>query len=157
MSTRGIIAIEDPNKTCRAIYVHFDMYLDGAGLCLINHYTTPERVEQLLALGGLSSLGGKLSEDDSEPDAQDVCVAYHRDRGEKYKAPCVWETADKLLDQAFDIYWAEYVYLFRDGEWYFDTPYRPQGWRSVKQVLQEPQEEKYGNQMEKITLCLRES
>ena len=34
MSTRGIIAIEDPNKTCRAIYVHFDMYLDGAGLAV---------------------------------------------------------------------------------------------------------------------------
>lgn len=26
MSTRGIIAIEDPDKTCRAVYVHFDMY-----------------------------------------------------------------------------------------------------------------------------------
>ena len=53
MSTRGVIAFENPDdKTCRAIYVHFDMYLDGAGLCLINHYTTPERVEQLLALLG---------------------------------------------------------------------------------------------------------
>ncbi len=137
MSTRGIIAIEDPDKTCRAIYVHFDMYLDGEGLCLTQHYTTPDRIEKLLALGNLSALGDKLSKDDPEPEAQDVCIAYHRDYGESYKAPRVWETADKLLDQASDIYWAEYVYLFRDGEWYFDTPYRPQGWRSVKQTLQE--------------------
>ena len=50
MSTRGIIAIEDPDKTCRAIYVHFDMYLDGGGICLTPHYTTPDRVEKLLGL-----------------------------------------------------------------------------------------------------------
>lgn len=157
MSTRGTIAIENPNKTCRAIYVHFDMYLDIAGLCLINHYTTPERVEKLLALGGLSALGDKLSEDDPEPDAQDVCIAYHRDYGEEYEAPDEWPSAGKLLAQAHYMYRAEYVYLFRNSEWIFDTPYRSQGWRSVKQVLQEPQEEKYGNRMEKTTLCLRES
>ena len=137
MSTRGVIAVEDSDKTCHAIYVHFDMYLDGGGLCLTQHYSTPDRIEKLLALGNLSALGDKLSKDAPEPEAQDVCIAYHRDYGESYKAPRVWETADKLLDQASDIYWAEYVYLFRDGEWYFDTPYRPQGWRSVKQTLQE--------------------
>ena len=138
MSTRGVIAFENPeDKTCRAIYVHFDMYLDGAGIALTSHYTTPERVEQLLALGGLSALGDKLSEDNPEPDAQDACIAYHRDYGEEYDAPDEWESADKLLDQASDIYWAEYVYLHRNGEWYFDTPYRPQGWRSVTKTLQE--------------------
>lgn len=100
-------------------------------------YTTPDRIEKLLALGNLSALGDKLSKDDPEPEAQDVCIAYHRDYGESYKAPRVWEAADKLLDQASDIYWAEYVYLFRNGEWVFDTPYRPQGWRSVKQTFQE--------------------
>lgn len=29
------------------------------------------------------------------------------------------------------------IIAFRNGEWVFNTPYRPQGWRSVKQVLQE--------------------
>ena len=135
MSTRGIIAIENPDKTCRAIYVHFDMYLDGGGLCLISHYTTPERVEQLLALGGLSALGDKLSEDDPETDAQDVCIAYHRDYGEDYEAPDEWKSTDELLANAHERYWAEYVYLFRDGEWVFDTPYHPKGWRSVRQTL----------------------
>ena len=88
MSTRGVIAFENPDdKTCRSIYVHFDMYLDGAGITLTQHYTTPERVEKLLALGGLSALGDKLSKDDPEPDAQDVCIAYHRDYHEEYDAP----------------------------------------------------------------------
>ena len=133
MSTRGVIALENPDdKTCRSIYVHFDMYLDGAGITLTQHYTTQERVEKLLALGGLSALGDKLSKDDPEPDAQDVCIAYHRDYGEPYEAP-----DDKLLEKAHHMYWAEYVYLFRDGEWVYDTPYHPKGWRPVGKTLQE--------------------
>lgn len=137
MSTRGVIAVEDSDKTCRAIYVHFDMYLDGGGLCLTQHYSTPDRIEKLLALGNLSALGDKLSEDDPEPEAQDVCVAYHRDYGEEYEAPDEWKSADELLANAHESYWAEYVYLFRNGEWVFDTPYHPKGWRSVTKTLQE--------------------
>ena len=137
MSTRGVIAIEDSNKTCRAIYVHFDMYLDGGGICLTQHYTTQNRVDKLLELGGLSALGDRLSEDDPEPEAQSTCVAYHRDYGATYEQPDEWESADKLLEQAHHMYWAEYVYLFRNGEWVFNTPCHPQSWRSVKQTLQE--------------------
>lgn len=139
MSTRGVIAIEDSNKTCRAIYVHFDMYLDGGGICLTQHYAIPDRVEKLLALGGLSALGDRLSEDDPEPEAQSTCVAYHRDYGATYEQPDEWESADKLLEQAHHMYWAEYVYLFRNGEWVFNTPCHPQSWRSVKQTLLEGQ------------------
>lgn len=139
MSTRGVIAIEDSNKTCRAIYVHFDMYLDGGGICLTQHYVTPDRVEKLLALGALSALGDRLSEDDPEPEAQSTCVAYHRDYGATYEQPDEWESADKLLEQAHHMYWAEYVYLFRNGEWVFNTPCHPQSWRSVKQTLLEGQ------------------
>ena len=83
MSTRGLIAIEAADRSCRSIYVHFDMYPSGAGVCLTKHYKTPERVERLLALGDLSSLGDRLSTGDPEPDAQDICRAYHRDYGEE--------------------------------------------------------------------------
>ena len=34
-----------------------------------------------------------------------------------------------------DAYWAEYVYLFRNGKWYVNTPYRPKEWRLVEEVL----------------------
>ena len=44
MSARGIIAIEKPDKTCRAVYVLFDMCLDSAGICLTQHYTAREAV-----------------------------------------------------------------------------------------------------------------
>ena len=111
MSTRGLIAIETADRSCRSIYVHFDMYPSGAGVCLNAHYNTKERIEALFALGDLSGLGGRLSNDDPEPDAQDVCHAYHRDYGD--------------------------VYLFRDGKWYVNTTYRPKEWRLVEEVLKE--------------------
>ena len=40
MSTRGLIAIEAADRSCRSIYVHFDMYPSGAGVCLNAHYNT---------------------------------------------------------------------------------------------------------------------
>ena len=137
MSTRGLIAIEDADRSCRSIYVHFDMYPSGAGVCLNAHYNTKERIEALFALGDLSGLGGRLSNDDPEPDAQDVCHAYHRDYGEKLRPPRVWSDADEMLARAEDAYWAEYVYLFRNGKWYVNTTYRPSEWRLVEEVLKE--------------------
>lgn len=137
MSTRGLIAIEAADRSCRSIYVHFDMYPSGAGVCLNAHYNTKERIEVLFALGDLSGLGGRLSNDDPEPDAQDVCHAYHRDYGEELRPPRVWVDAGEMLARAADAYWAEYVYLFRDGKWYVNTTYRPKEWRLVEEVLKE--------------------
>ena len=48
------------------------MYPSGAGVCLNAHYNTKERIEALFALGDLSGLGGRLSNDDPEPDAQEA-------------------------------------------------------------------------------------
>lgn len=102
MSTRGLIAIEAADRSCRSIYVHFDMYPSGAGVCLNAHYNTKERIEALFALGDLSGLGGRLSNGDPEPDAQDVCCAYHRDYGEELCPPRVWADADEMLARAED-------------------------------------------------------
>ena len=111
------------------------MYPSGAGVCLNAHYNTEERIEALFALGDLSSLGGRLSNDDPEPDAQDVCCAYHRDYGEELCPPRVWADADEMLAKAADAYWAEYVYLFRNGKWYVNSTTRPAEWRLVEDVL----------------------
>ncbi len=137
MSTRCLIAVEDADKTLRSIYVHFDGYPDGAGLTLITHYTTKERIEALLALGPLSGLGDKLSNDDPEPNARDVCAAYHRDYGEDYQKPNVWQNSTEILAKANKRFWVEYVYLFRGGQWYVADAYRPDGWKLVSEVLEE--------------------
>jgi hypothetical protein len=68
--------------------------------------------------------------------AEDVTVAYHRDRGEDYDPPQEYETAQALLNVAGDRYWAEYVYLRRDGEWHVGSPFEPKnGFVTVESVL----------------------
>jgi len=96
-----------------------------------------ERAEALLALGDLSGLGDRLSEDDPEPDAVDTCSAYYRDYGDELEPPQVWESADTMLNKAWDRYGVEYVYLFRGGQWYVSKAYRPQPWKLVTEVLKE--------------------
>ncbi len=126
MSTRGLIAIQNEDGKTHSSYAHFDGYLDGVGAILINHYTTKEKAEELIALGPMSGIEETIEK----------CVAYHRDRGEKYQEPVVWDNADTMLKNAEDRFWAEYCYLFKDGEWYFDTTYDPKGWRLVKDGLE---------------------
>lgn len=45
--------------------------------------------------------------------------------------------AEEMRSKASDRFWAEYVYLFRDGRWYVNTTYRPSEWRLVEEVLKE--------------------
>jgi len=142
MSTRGLFAIQDADGKCRSIYAHFDCYPSGAGRILVDHYNTAKKVEALLSLGFLSAIGERLAPDpgechDYDNPADDVCIAYHRDRGEKLRLPTVWNDADEMLSEASDKFWAEYCYLFRDGKWYVDSTDHPHGWRLVLEVLRE--------------------
>ena len=146
MSTRGLIAIEKTDKTCISSYCHHDCYPSGAGRILIDHYKTGEQAEALLALGFLSALGERLAPEpgenhDYDNPLPDVCIAYHRDRGEELRPPTIWSNADDMLAEAADQFWAEYVYLFRDGKWYVDSTYQPHGWRLVEDVLREHDDE----------------
>lgn len=46
----------------------------------------------------------------------DVCVAYHRDRGEELRQA----RPIKLDKAAHEVYWAEFMYVYmQDGTWYF--------------------------------------
>lgn len=142
MSTRALISIEDAEKKCRSIYVHFDGYPSGAGRILIDHYNTRESAEALLTLGFLSALGECLAPNpdehhDYENPVEGVCIAYHRDRGEAFRPATIWANAEEMRSKASDRFWAEYVYLFRDGRWYVNTTYRPSEWRLVEEVLKE--------------------
>ena len=123
MSTRGLIAIIDEDGSCRSIYCHHDMYPSHAGNVLTEHYCTREAVEGLLALGDLSSLGDTPAE----------CDAYCRDRGEELREPTQWADRWQLSREAFDRFWANYCYLFMDGEWHVSAG---QGWMPVAELLE---------------------
>ena len=97
MATRSTIALEYADGTVDQIYCHWDGYLEHNGRILLDNYTDPFKVQQLMDLGDLSSLGPNIGEKHSfeiqakygtpeyqaeaEAKAQ-VCTFYGRDRVE---------------------------------------------------------------------------
>ena len=120
MATRSRIGMEQPNGEVRSIYCHWDGYPEGVGATLQEHYTNPEKVAALIALGDISSLGrfvdvnipGVVHTFDN-PD-EGVTVAYHRDRGESFFPPRVDESVEAFSRSDIE----EYGYVFtQSGEW----------------------------------------
>lgn len=87
MGTRSTIGIRRLDGTVTKIYCHWDGYIEGNGMLLQLCYDTPEKIEALLKLGNLSSLNEYIEPKGHhtfERPERNVCVAYHRDRGEEF-------------------------------------------------------------------------
>lgn len=104
MGTRSFVGVMVGDK-CRAVYVHWDGYLDGVGAGL-QDYTTQAEVEALISHGDRSSL-----ED-----------GFYKDRGETGVDPTDYASFDEFYDAAEGA-WAEYYYVFKDGQWYCGDTY----------------------------------
>lgn len=117
MSTRSLIAKQIGDDKFRTIYCHMDGYLTHNGALLVDHYDTPEKVDEILALGDLSFLTPQLYPDPNKPHSFDynnrqdgVTVAYGRDRGETDI-----EAQDLTMKELIDTQtWANYCYVFTD-------------------------------------------
>jgi len=106
MAIRSLIAKQLDNGY-KAIYCHWDGYPSNNGVILAENYNTSSEVDQLLALGDLSSLNSTL----------DTTVAYHRDMGRDYEAADYLETFDVLKKFGGEC-WADYIYIYnKDNEW----------------------------------------
>jgi hypothetical protein len=62
MGTRSSIGIKSEDGTIKAIYCHWDGYLEGVGTGLVQNYNTKAKAEELINLGGFSSLHETLEE-----------------------------------------------------------------------------------------------
>ena len=137
MGTRSMIAIQNPySKDVRAVYCHWDGYLEHNGAILNKHYASSSKVNNLIALGDISSLRPEIGEKHAfsklevpmDGDAYDklygnMTTFYTRDRGE--------DTPFKVfanLSKAAEHYtWSDYYYVFKyskqddyqSGEWFF--------------------------------------
>ena len=60
MATRSYIAMKTGENTYKAVYCHYDGYLEYNGRMLLQYYNTQERVEKLLSFGCISSLHEKI-------------------------------------------------------------------------------------------------
>jgi hypothetical protein len=134
-----MIAIQNPySKDIRAVYCHWDGYLEHNGAILQKHYSNSPKVNNLIALGDLSSLRpeigvqhafSSLDVPKQEQEAYDKehgnsCTFYGRDRGEKDVGFKVFPTLAKACDHYT---WSEYFYCFKyskaddyqSGEWHY--------------------------------------
>lgn len=120
MSTRSRIGIVEEDGTVKSIYCHYDGYPSCNGKILKESYSIPERIEKLMALGNISSLGDYLDENEvkGQTDKEVVC-AYCRDYKEDYEsnAPKTSDSVDDFIDFVVKAVDYEYVYLFKDGKW----------------------------------------
>ena len=117
MSTNSTINIQHKDGSIDGVYCHWDGYPSYNGQLLYAFYNTPEKVNELISHGGISSLGmnigEKLPKDWDE--SRDVkaknfqCEFYARDKGEKIEI-----SHDKDIEQQ------AYNYLFDEEKerWY---------------------------------------
>ena len=138
MSTRSLIAKETKDGAFEAIYCHHDGYPEHHGPILTQHYATEKAVDALLALGSLSRLGRALGTAKDDPSTHLTaaiegkrCLAYGRDQGEKDQGKRLYQHEKDLLEAADDS-WADYIYLFRDGRWFFRRNRPEQVWHALK-------------------------
>jgi hypothetical protein len=137
MGTRsgiGLVERDAAGKVTRVrgIYCHWDGYLEHNGVILAGCYKTPEKINALLDLGSISVLrdgvGEKHDFDNLERDSPQRVhgwtTAYGRDRGETGTEAKVF-SGPKAMSQFRDTFkecWAEYLYLFDKGKWYWGKP-----------------------------------
>ena len=143
MGTRSMIAIQNPySKDVRAVYCHWDGYLEHNGAILQKHYSASPKVNNLIALGDMSSLGKVIGEahpfskfvSDTEefkalPKAEQERIKAETEA--EYEAAkdagyCTFYTRDRGEDAPFKVFkdlktassyfegsWCEYLYVFK--------------------------------------------
>jgi len=121
MATRSYIGVRNSDDTVDYIYCHYDGYPDHNGRILTEHYTSLDKVKELLALGDLSILGPEIGEqqdfNNRETQNSNWCLAYGRDRGEKGVGVKNDRFKRVVTDEGID-----YAYIF-DGDYWecYDT------------------------------------
>lgn len=121
MSTRSRIGILNPDGSVKTIYCHSDGYPEHQFPILTQHYSTIEKVKELLNLGDISTLGERIAPNSDEEHTfenrvKDVTVAYHRDRGEPMTAAFCHRSIDALKASDWSIDWF-YLFDAKKGEW----------------------------------------
>ena len=121
MSTRSVIGKLIDGAIIKAIHCHWDGYPEHNGDLLVNHYKDEAKIDALLELGDLSSLGPEIGQRIDFNDRPLVfesqrtqCVAYGRDRKERGTEANVYPNLQYILHHYSDV---EYVYIWNGSTW----------------------------------------
>lgn len=125
MATRSTIALEYADGTVEQVYCHWDGYLDNNGRILLEHWSDPSKLQQLIDLGDLSSLSKEIGEKHGFDNPHkwgtdehiswcekyaDWCLFYGRDRGEDGVEKRKYENYQQYLKTGQQ---EEYNYILR--------------------------------------------
>jgi len=128
MSTNAYIGMELPDGRVKYVFNHWDGYVrkPGVGWKLFHNYRDPEKVEKLIELGAISSLGAEIGEQHDMDDRslfeenreKGWTSFYGRDRSNTENVDVKVSTYKKMEN---DTYCVEYIYVFRPktGKWYW--------------------------------------
>ena len=123
MGTRSTIALEFADGTVEQVYCHWDGYLAYNGKMLLEHYSNPFVLRDLIDLGDISSLkptigtkhafshfGTEMKQEDYEALYGNMTTFYGRDRGETgTSAKKFKDYADYIANHQYE----EYEYILR--------------------------------------------
>jgi hypothetical protein len=129
MATRSAIGIKHGDRI-KAIYAHWDGYIEHNGVILEEFYSDSVAVNKLIANGDVSSLGASVGKkvdfghrwEDSDyikvggTHVAPQCVFYSRDRGED--APFKSFASESEFANHYNACGSEYFYLYDHGVWY---------------------------------------
>lgn len=111
MATRSTIALEYADGTVKQIYCHHDGYIEKNGKILQEQYSDPDKLNKIIELGDLSSLGLNIgTKHDFDYYGSDICTFYGRDRNEDNVEPNQFKDFNDYLKNHRQ---EEYNYILR--------------------------------------------
>jgi hypothetical protein len=106
MSTRSRIGILQEDGSVKSIYCHYDGYPEHTGKTLVENYTSPVEVNNLIERGDLRFLNDNPKDNEH----------YKETRGEEDAIAILSGTPSIYRKDCADS-WGEFAYLYKDGEW----------------------------------------
>ena len=124
MGTRSAIGIKH-GDVVKAVYCHYDGYPEYMGRVLTLYYQDSIRVNKLVSMGDMSSIGAAIGNKHAFNDRSNYldngiaeqCTFYARDRGEENVEFRTFQSEQDFLNN-FNA-GEEFHYLFKDGAWYY--------------------------------------
>lgn len=121
-STRARIGFEKPDGSIESIYIHYG-HPDDILKILLQSYMDEEKIQELMRLGDISTLGPEIGQKhDFNDRPKDQVNAYGRDRGESGVGSRVSKSEEDFGDLSRET-GGDYFYLFQNGEWKVDSLY----------------------------------
>lgn len=118
MATRSRIGVQLKDGSVLSVYSHWDGYPEWNGKKLKEHFNSYEQAAELIDGGDISSL---WTDKDWEQKEMKSRTLYYAERGETDTEPNLDNSFQAFISGVNDS-WADYAYLFADGEWKCYTP-----------------------------------